>query len=81
MSNKLMLDAYAILQLRRIDGLSQNYRITELHLQYNYLKDITGALTHLTQIQVLMLQGNQLTNLEKVVKEFGRMQNLTILSE
>lgn len=70
-----------VLQLRRIDCLGNNFRITELHLQYNYLKDITGALCHLTQLQVLMLQGNQLTNLEKVVREFRKMQNLQILSE
>lgn len=55
--------------------------MTELHLQYNLLKDITGALEHLTQLQVLMLQGNQLTNLEKVVREFRKMLNLQILSK
>ncbi|KAF6025131.1 LRRC72 [Bugula neritina] len=67
-------------RLRHIDCLGFNFRITELHLQYNFLKDITGALSHLTQIEVLMLQGNQLTNLEKVIKEFRRMQNLQILN-
>lgn len=67
-------------QLRRIDCLSQNSRLTELYLQYNFLKDISGALSHLTQLQVLMLQGNQLTNLDKVVRELRKMQNLQILS-
>ncbi|XP_067951655.1 leucine-rich repeat-containing protein 72-like [Watersipora subatra] len=67
-------------RLRRIQCLTHNYRVTELHLQYNLLKDISGSLSHLTQLRVLMLQGNQLADLEKVIKEFRKMQSLEILN-
>lgn len=43
--------------------------------------DITGSLRHLTELQVLMLQGNQLKHLTDVIHELGRMQRLQVLSK
>ncbi len=50
-------------------------------LQDNELVDICSALSHLTNLQVLMLQSNQLTKLEPTIKEFRAMQALHTLSE
>jgi len=69
------------LQLRRINCLNNNFHLKELHLQNNQLTTITGALRHLTCLEVLMLQNNQLTKLEKVAKEFIKMQTLHTLSK
>ncbi|XP_060074068.1 leucine-rich repeat-containing protein 72-like [Ylistrum balloti] len=67
-------------RLRRLNCLHQNYMIEELHLHNNELIEITGALRHLTCLKVLMLQNNQLTKLERVVREFSRMQSLHTLN-
>lgn len=69
------------LQLRRLTCLSHNFQIAELYLQDNQLTAITGTLHHLTCLQVLMLHNNQLTKLDKVVKEFKKMQVLKTLSK
>ncbi|XP_074660986.1 leucine-rich repeat-containing protein 72-like [Tubulanus polymorphus] len=66
--------------LRHIDCFSMNLRITELYLQHNNILDITGSLSHLTTLNVLMLQNNQLEKLEKVVKELKQMQDLRVLN-
>ncbi|KAK7491475.1 hypothetical protein BaRGS_00017304 [Batillaria attramentaria] len=63
-------------KLRRIACLSINFRLSELYLQDNELTEITGAIGHLTCLQVLMLHNNQLTKLDKVTREFQKMQNL-----
>ena len=42
---------------------------------------ITGSLRHLTELQVLMLQGNQLKHLTDVIHELGKMQRLHVLSK
>lgn len=67
-------------KLRRINCLNNNFHLKELHLQNNQLTTITGALRHLTCLEVLMLQNNQLTKLEKVAKEFIKMQTLHTLN-
>ncbi|XP_072019752.1 leucine-rich repeat-containing protein 72-like [Amphiura filiformis] len=67
-------------KLRRISFLTINYRISHLFLQDNELVDICGALSHLTNLQVLMLQSNQLTKLEPTIKEFKVMQALHTLN-
>ncbi|XP_013384676.1 leucine-rich repeat-containing protein 72 [Lingula anatina] len=66
--------------LTSINFLANNYRLSELYLQENHLKEITGALKHLTSMEVLYLHNNQLTKLEKVVAEFRKMQNLKSLN-
>lgn len=68
-------------QLRRVNFLNNNFHISELHLQDNQLVDITGAVGHLSCLRVLMLQNNQLTKLEKVVREFQKMLTLHTLSK
>lgn len=67
-------------RLRRVNFLNNNFHISELHLQDNQLVDITGAVGHLTCLRVLMLQNNQLTKLEKVVREFQKMLTLHTLN-
>ncbi|XP_064599950.1 leucine-rich repeat-containing protein 72-like [Liolophura sinensis] len=67
-------------KLRRISCLSQNFRLAELYLQNNQLVEITGALQHLTSLQVLMLHNNQLTDLQGVIREFSKMGNLKTLN-
>ena len=69
------------LQLRKIDCLHDNFRLTELYLQHNLIVSITGCLRHLTELQVLMLQGNQLKHLTEVIQEFVRMHRLRVLSK
>ena len=68
------------LQLRKIDCLQDNFRLTEVYLQDNMLLDIVGSLRHLTGLEVLMLQGNQLKQLTDVVHELRKMQRLRVLS-
>lgn len=46
----------------------------------NELVDVSGALQHLTNLKILMLQSNQLTKLEDTVREFKYMQGLEILN-
>lgn len=75
-----ILEFFSI-QFRRLTCLANNFQISQLYLQNNQLTDITGALQHLTCLEVLMLHNNQLTKLDKVVKEFKKMQSLRTLSE
>ncbi|XP_078701634.1 leucine-rich repeat-containing protein 72-like isoform X2 [Branchiostoma floridae x Branchiostoma belcheri] len=67
-------------KLRRIDCILNNFRLSELYLENNELIDISGALGHLTCLQVLMLHNNQLTKLEEVVRELRPMQALRVLN-
>ena len=67
-------------KLRRINCLHDNFRLTELYLQDNLIVDVTGSIRHLTELQLLMLQGNQLKHLTDVIHELGRMQRLQVLN-
>ena len=60
--------------------MQDNFRLTEVYLQDNMLLDIVGSLRHLTGLEVLMLQGNQLKQLTDVVHELRKMQRLRVLS-
>ena len=70
-----------IFQLRRLDCLRDNFQLAELYLQNNQLVEVFGALQHLTCLQVLMLHNNQLTKLDRLLKEFKKMQCLKTLSK
>ncbi|KAL4646836.1 leucine-rich repeat-containing protein 72 isoform X1 [Arapaima gigas] len=50
--------------------------LTELYLQNNQITSISGALGHLTNLQVLLLHNNRLRALEETVAELRRMQRL-----
>ncbi|KAK7099024.1 hypothetical protein V1264_003225 [Littorina saxatilis] len=67
-------------RLRQISCLTTNFRVCELHLNDNELIEISGAIGHLTCLQTCMLHNNQLTKLDKVTREFKRMQNLHTLN-
>ena len=53
----------------------------ELYLQDNMIVALNGSLRHLTCLQVLLLNGNQLLKLTDVVHELKAMQFLKTLSE
>jgi len=57
-----------------------NYRITELHLQKNEITSITGTISHLHCLQVLMLHQNQLCDLKAAVKELLSITTLKRLN-
>ena len=57
------------------------FRITELHLQKNELISITGTISHLHNLQVLMLHNNQLSDMRGSVKEISSIHTLKRLSE
>jgi len=74
-------------QLRTLKMINQdysfirfNYRITELHLQSNELITITGTLSHLHCLQVLMLHNNQLSDLRATVNELTSIDTLKRLN-
>ncbi|XP_043921500.1 leucine-rich repeat-containing protein 72 [Protopterus annectens] len=67
-------------KMRRLPCLTNNYHLTELYLNDNELVDITGGLSHLTSLQILLLHNNQLTKLEATVAEFKKMQFLHTLN-
>ena len=56
-------------------------RITELYLQNNDICDITGALSHLPCLRILMLQKNQLPDLYGTLPEIQSLLALQILSK
>jgi len=60
--------------------LRHNFRISELHLQCNELSTITGAISHLRCLQVLMLQKNQLANMSAVMQELLPLRALRVLN-
>ena len=77
----LVIFTYSAIQLHRINFLSVNFRLSELHLHDNQISDVSGCLRQLTCLTVVTLHNNQLTKLDKVMKEFDRMNSLSVLSE
>ncbi|GCC27966.1 hypothetical protein chiPu_0006392 [Chiloscyllium punctatum] len=67
-------------QIKTINCLSMNYHIKELYLHNNLITDVTGALKHLTSLQILMLQNNWLHKVEKVISEFKKLRWLHTLN-
>ncbi|XP_039270984.2 leucine-rich repeat-containing protein 72-like [Styela clava] len=57
-----------------------NYRISELYLNDNDIKSISGMLHHLTCLKVLMLQNNQLDDLDETTLELRPMRTLHVLN-
>ncbi|XP_018596105.1 leucine-rich repeat-containing protein 72 isoform X2 [Scleropages formosus] len=54
--------------------------LTELYLQNNQITSISGALGHLTNLQVLLLYNNRLRGLEETMAELRKMQRLHMAS-
>ncbi|XP_078492780.1 leucine-rich repeat-containing protein 72-like [Ciona intestinalis] len=82
---RLWLNSNQIKSLVAEDGIKQsflrnNHRITELYLQNNELSDVTGGISHLRYLQVLMLQKNQLVNLNAILHEVSTLQALRVLN-
>ncbi|XP_069504707.1 leucine-rich repeat-containing protein 72 isoform X2 [Ambystoma mexicanum] len=67
-------------KIQKIMCLTNNYCLSELYLNNNELKDISGSLKHLTSLQILMLHSNHLTNLEATVNELKKMIGLHTLN-
>ncbi|XP_074840767.1 leucine-rich repeat-containing protein 72 isoform X2 [Carettochelys insculpta] len=67
-------------KIQKLTFLINNYRLTELYLNNNELKDIAGALKHLCALQILLLHNNQLKNLDTTVKELKGMISLRTLN-
>ncbi|XP_072431046.1 leucine-rich repeat-containing protein 72 isoform X1 [Chiloscyllium punctatum] len=67
-------------KIKTINCLSMNYHIKELYLHNNLITDVTGALKHLTSLQILMLQNNWLHKVEKVISEFKKLRWLHTLN-
>ncbi|XP_059370044.1 leucine-rich repeat-containing protein 72 isoform X2 [Carassius carassius] len=67
-------------KIREVSRASFNCCLTELHLQNNDILSISGALRHLTCLQVLLLFNNQMKCLEETVSELKNMQDLHTLS-
>ncbi|XP_048584218.1 leucine-rich repeat-containing protein 72 isoform X2 [Nematostella vectensis] len=63
-------------KFRRLGCFQSNFYLTEVYLQDNMLIEVNGLLRHLTCLEVLMLNGNQLTKLTDVVHELRAMQRL-----
>nr|XP_028606997.1 leucine-rich repeat-containing protein 72 [Podarcis muralis] len=60
--------------------LKHNCCLTELYLNNNEIRDISGALKHIHVLRILMLHNNHLKTLEKTVKELQGMQHLQTLN-
>ena len=71
---------WVLLQIRKLTCLSSNYQLRELYLQDNLMVELNGCLKHLTCLQVLLLNGNQLLKLTDVIHELRAMQCLKKLS-
>jgi len=69
-----------IMKQKSFSCIRSNYRITELHLQNNELISITGTISHLQNLQVLMLHYNQLSDLKGSVKELSNIFTLKRLN-
>jgi len=65
---------------RNCSFIKFNYRLTELHLQSNEINTITGVLSHLHCLKVLMLQNNQLANLKEAMNELKTINTLQKLN-
>jgi len=68
------------LKQQNFSCIRSNYRITELHLQKNELISITGTISHLHNLQVLMLHNNQLSDMRGSVKEISSIHTLKRLN-
>ncbi|XP_067909031.1 leucine-rich repeat-containing protein 72 [Heterodontus francisci] len=60
-------------KIKKLHFLRLNFHLKELYLHNNLLTDITGTLKHLTSLQILMLQNNWLTKVEKIVTELKKL--------
>ncbi|XP_074624748.1 leucine-rich repeat-containing protein 72-like isoform X2 [Acropora palmata] len=67
-------------KLRKLNCFDGNYQLRELYLQDNMIAALNGALRHLTCLQVLLLNGNQLLKLTDVIHELRAMQSLETLN-
>ncbi|XP_073243594.1 leucine-rich repeat-containing protein 72-like [Porites lutea] len=67
-------------KIRKLTCFSSNYQLRELYLQDNLMMELNGCLKHLTCLQVLLLNGNQLLKLTDVVHELRAMQCLKKLN-
>ncbi|XP_058655518.1 leucine-rich repeat-containing protein 72 isoform X2 [Onychostoma macrolepis] len=67
-------------KIREVSRASFNCCLTELYLQNNDILSISGALRHLTCLQVLLLFNNQMKCLEETMSELKNMQDLHTLS-
>ncbi|XP_016424137.1 leucine-rich repeat-containing protein 72 [Sinocyclocheilus rhinocerous] len=68
-------------KIQEVSRASFNCCLTELYLQNNGILSISGALRHLTCLQVLLLFNNQMKCLEETVSELKNMQELHTLCE
>ncbi|KAK2552832.1 Leucine-rich repeat-containing protein 72 [Acropora cervicornis] len=67
-------------KLRNLNCFDGNYQLRELYLQDNMIAALNGSLRHLTCLQVLLLNGNQLLKLTDVIHELRAMQSLETLN-
>ncbi|KAM5156851.1 leucine-rich repeat-containing protein 72 [Mantella aurantiaca] len=67
-------------KISKVNFLSTNFRLSELHLSHNDLCDITGSLKHLSSLHTLMLNDNRLAKLQSTVQELRRMISLRVLN-
>ncbi|XP_029194838.1 leucine-rich repeat-containing protein 72-like isoform X3 [Acropora millepora] len=67
-------------KLRKLNCFDGNYQLRELYLQDNMIAALNGSLRHLTCLQVLLLNGNQLLKLTDVIHELRAMQSLETLN-
>ncbi|XP_051812369.1 leucine-rich repeat-containing protein 72 [Acanthochromis polyacanthus] len=63
-------------KIRELSCRSLNCCLTELHLENNSIKSVSGALNHLTCLRLLFLHNNQIRGLEHTMHELRRMQRL-----
>uniref|UniRef100_A0A3Q1BUP2 U2A'/phosphoprotein 32 family A C-terminal domain-containing protein n=1 Tax=Amphiprion ocellaris TaxID=80972 RepID=A0A3Q1BUP2_AMPOC len=63
-------------KIRELSCRSLNCCLTELHLENNNIKSVSGALNHLTCLRLLFLHNNQIRGLEDTMHELRRMQQL-----
>ncbi|XP_042280592.1 leucine-rich repeat-containing protein 72 isoform X2 [Thunnus maccoyii] len=63
-------------KIRELSCRSLNCCLTELYLQNNNIKSISGALNHLTCLRLLFLHNNQIRGLDDTVHELRKMQQL-----
>ncbi|XP_044215242.1 leucine-rich repeat-containing protein 72 isoform X1 [Thunnus albacares] len=63
-------------KIRELSCRSLNCCLTELYLQNNNIKSISGALNHLTCLRLIFLHNNQIRGLDDTVHELRKMQQL-----
>ncbi|XP_062279132.1 leucine-rich repeat-containing protein 72 [Scomber scombrus] len=63
-------------KIRELSCRSINCCLTELYLQNNNIKSISGALNHLTCLRLLFLHNNQIRGLDDTMHELRKMQQL-----